>query len=179
MGWFSASLGSSGTNLVVTGASAAGFVEGESRSARDPFSASFLTAAATTTERVAIAFRVRGEFAGRVSLREVRPNSVSVGVETAARIVRVRMLLNPTLTGTVDWSYVDQTSSVMERATPTSLTPSGGRELVMSLAVSASVTVIDLSSLDLRLEPGDVMVIDLTTTSSTATCQVSMNWQEI
>lgn len=58
VGWFAASLGST-TNLTVTGASAAAFVDGEPTSARDPFSTSNLNFTAGTTEYVALALRVR------------------------------------------------------------------------------------------------------------------------
>ena len=42
----------------------------------------------------------------------------------------------------------------------------------------ATGTLLDLSALDLRIEPGDVLVVALTTASSTAVCNVGINWQE-
>lgn len=176
LGWFAASLGSS-TSLTVKGASAAGFVEGEPSSARDPYSSSLLSFTAGTTEYLALAFRVRGDFVGTVNQREVLPQAVVVGSETATRLVRVRLLLNPTLTGTTNWGYVDETLSCVERTVATNLAPTGGRE-VATMVVTSTAASIDLSKLDLRLEPGDVLAIAMSTSSSTAVCATTMNWQE-
>lgn len=175
LGWSAASLGST-TALTVKGASAAGFVQGESASARDPFSSSLLNFTATTTEQPALVFRSRGDFGGTINQREVLPQSVLVGTESTNRIVRVRVVLNPVLTGTVNWTYVDQSLSCMERATPVGTTVSGGREVAIFIVTTTSS--LNLAALDLRMEPGDVIAIDLTTTSATAVCQASMNWQE-
>lgn len=166
------------TALTVKGASAAGFVQGDTASARDPFSSSLLTFTATTSEQPALAFRSRGDFGGTINQREVLPQNAVVGTETANRIVRARVLLNPTLTGTVNWGYVDQTLSCMERATPSAgVTISGGREVGIFITTTSAAS-LNLSALDLRIEPGDVIVIALTTSTATAVCQVSMNWQE-
>lgn len=177
VGWFAASLGST-TNLVVTGASAAAFVDGEPTTARDPFSTSNLSFSASATEYVALALRVRGEFSGTVNQREIFIQTGVCATETAARVVRVRWILNPTLTGAVDWNYIDQSLSAVERATPTNITPSGGREVATDIVASGAASRIDLAKLDLRLEPGDVLVAALQTTSGTATAAISVNWQE-
>lgn len=176
LGWIAASLGSA-TNLEVRGASAAGFVEGTSKSARDPFS--WVTSfSAGTTEFVALVLRVRGEFTGRVNLREILPHTLSVGVETTSRVVRIKCIINPTLTGTVNWQYVDQSRSAVEYATPTNLTPSGGRFVISTISATGTPKEIELHELDLRLEPGDTLAVSLVTVSGSAVCDVSINWQE-
>lgn len=48
----------------------------------------------------------------------------------------------------------------------------------LAAALNSSSTPLDLSALDLRLEPGDVLVIALATVTSTSTAVVSANWQE-
>lgn len=89
-----------------------------------------------------------------------------------------RSLGHPTMTGAVDWSYVDQSLSAVERAAPSSVAPTGGREVATIVIASGSAAAINLASLDLRLEPGDVLAIALATATSSATCTVTMNWQE-
>ena len=176
VGWFAASLGST-TNITTSGVSAALFVDGNPpSSARDPYSTTRVNFSAGTTEYAALCIRSRGEFSSTVNLREVVPVSINGANETANRAVRVRVLVNPTLTGTVDWSYVDQSTSCVEVATPATITPSGGREVASGSLATA--TTIELDKLDLRLEPGDVLVVALTTASSTAACNVGVNWQE-
>ena len=56
------------------------------------------------------------------------------------------------------------------------LAPLTDAELRATHAVTQSVE--DFASLDLRLEPGDVLAIAIRTASSTATVGVSLNWHE-
>jgi len=175
LGWVAASLGST-TDLTVSGASAAAFLEGKESTTRDPFSTS-TTFSAGTTEYVALAVRVRGEFGSKLCHRIVLPFSAFLGVETSNRVVQARVILNPTLTGTVNWGYVDQTLSAVEYATPTTLAPSGGRTIATSVVVSGDS--IDLERLGQRLRPGDVLAVAVQTVTSSSTVAVSVNWQEI
>lgn len=177
MGWFAASLGST-TNLTVKGASAAGLTEGPVLPIRDSFGTSRSGFTADTTEYVAFVIRVAGVFGNTINLREVVPFSVLVGTETSNRIVRVRLVLNPTLTGTVDWSYVDSATSCVEVATPTALTPTGGTTVANSVSASGSPSLLSLSNVGLRLQPGYTLAVCLQTANSTAVTTSAMNWNE-
>ena len=176
MAWIAASLGST-TNLQVYGGSGYVGTQGRLVSARDPFAVTSVAYSASTTEYVAFAIRVRGEFAGQLCQREVRPHVLDVGVETSNRTAQVTVYLNPTITGTVNWSYVDQSASCVEYATPTTITPSGGRK-VGGVNVTTQ-NEISFDELDLRLEQGDVMVVAIRTVSSTASTSISFSWQEV
>jgi len=173
-GWIAASLGST-TNLTVRGASAAGFVQGQQETMRDPNGISTV-ASVTNTEGAFLLIRSRAEFASVVNQRQVLPYNLGLTVETANRIVRARVVLNPTITGTINWTYVSQTTSSVEYAVPTAVTVSGGSAVAFAAAVTN--TSLSLRDLDLRMEPGDVLAIALVTASSTATTGVSLNWQE-
>lgn len=177
LGWIAASLGST-TNVTVKGICAAGFVEGESFQTRDPFGTSLNNFTAGTGELVALAVRVGSTYNGLVNQREVKLANVVVGTETTARITRVRCILNPTMTGTVNWSYVDSTRTGVEVATPTAITPTFGSNIAFTVSPSGTAAILNLSDLDVRLEPGDVFAIALTTASSTAVCSLSLNWNE-
>jgi len=175
--WTAASLGSV-TALTVQGASGAVFIEGLSVASRDPYGAK-ATLTTGTTEYVALALRVRGELTSKISLREVFPITVTAGVETSNRVVNISIYINPTISGTVNWSYVDQARSVVEKATPTTITPTGGRFVAGSIAATGAASSIDLSKLDLRLEPGDVLVIAAATVTNSTSTAFTINWQEI
>ena len=178
VGWTAASLGST-TNLSINGGLASAMLEGAAESVRDPFSARIQTFGSTTTENVAIAFRVRGEFNGTTNQREVLPQIIFVGVdETSTRIVNVRVILNPVMTGVVNWSYVNESISCVERATPSGLIPSGGSDVASVIAATGAAALIKLGELNLRLEPGDVIALAVQTVSSTAVITCSMNWEE-
>lgn len=175
VGWVAASLGST-TNLTVQGASAAGFVQGRYVSLRDPVGVSGVFTGVSGTENAWILLRNRAEFGGVVNQRQLLPLISNLTVETAARIVRARYVLNPTLSATVNWQYVNQSTSSVEYATPTGITISGGTQ-VGAFAAATNQT-LPLDTLDLRLEPGDVLAVALQTVSSTATADVSLNWHE-
>lgn len=177
LGWVAASLGST-TALTVKGGSAAGFTEGEHRDVRDPLATAVSSFTAAATEYVALALRSCSVFANVVQLREVFPLLLVCGTETSNRVVTIRAYINPTMTGAVDWSYVDSANSVMERATPTTLTPTGGRFIGSTIVATGAPTTLRLDNMDLRMEPGDTLVITAQTASSTAVCSASINWQE-
>lgn len=176
LGWIAASLGSA-TNLTVKGASAAGFVQGIRRPLRDPTGVGVLYTV-TNSETVALLVRNRAEYGSTVNQRQLLPYGAAFTVETASRLVRVRVVLNPTLSTTVDWQYVSQTNSSTEYATPSGITLSGGTVIALSATSTGATTGISLSDLDLRMEPGDVIAFAVVTASSTAVTDISLNWQE-
>lgn len=175
IGWVAASLGST-TALTVSGASGAIFTEGEVVSVRDPKAAINGNFSASTTEYVSLAIRNRGEFASRLNFREMIPAGVAIGCETSNRLLSARVVLNPTMTGAVTWQYVDQTRSCAEYATPSSVAATGG--VLLAATVTGTAADIDLKSLDLRMEPGDVLVVAVAAVSNTAVAAVVVNWQE-
>ena len=87
VGWTVASLGST-TNLSINGGVASAMLEGIAESVRDPFSARIQTFGATTTETVAIAFRVRGDFNGTTNQREVLHQVIFVGVDETSTCLK-------------------------------------------------------------------------------------------
>lgn len=175
-GWYVANFGNT-TNKTLSGASSSGFVEGVIRPIRNPF-AYDRTVAVGTVEYVALAMRVRGEFSSIANMREFIPKVLSAGTETGSRITKIRCYINPTITGTVNWSYFDQTHSVIEIATPTTLAPSGGQLVATASAPSGAPAVLELQNLDVRLSPGDTFVISMETVSGSTNCSLSVNWEE-
>lgn len=175
VGWVAASLGST-TALTSSGASGAAFVSGPVVSSRGPFAAINGNFAAGTVEYCALAIRVRGEFKNLLCQREADVHDLVVGVETNSRIVNVRAVLNPTMTGTVNWSYADQANSAMEYATPTTVPVTGGQ--VIAATLTGGTIVVDLADVDVRLEPGDVLAFAAATVSSTSAVAIAVNWQE-
>ncbi len=146
---------------------------------RDPYSTT-TEVTASTTEYAALIIRSRGEFSSTNNQRLVLPMTLSVALETASRVVRVRCYINTTLTGTVNFGYIDQTLSCVEYcAAPTTTTVSGGRQVSAGVVATGSALVIRLSDLDLRMEAGDTLTITVQAASSTAVTDLALNWQEI
>lgn len=176
LGWIAASLGST-TNLVVKGASAAGFIEGPLKTLREPIGTAVNGFSTGTTEYVALAVRVGSVFGGIVNNREFTPSLVTVGTETSNRTVRVRLVLNPTMSGVVNWGWVNSSRSGLEVATPASspgIVATSGADVAYLICASGSPSVLDLSDSGLRLVPGDVLAICLQGTGA-ATTSVSIN----
>ena len=180
VGW-AAARGSTASAVVVRGASAAAFVGGlTSTPLRNPFAAGVTGFSAGVTPSVALALRVRGEFASRANQREVFLELLGASTETSNRAVRVDVWLNPTPSAAFTWGYVSQTLSGVESATPAAgtITISGGRLLTSVPVATGSGIQIRLDELDLRLDTGDVIVFALSTASSTASCVLSATWRE-
>lgn len=175
LGWIASSLGST-TNLTVKGASGCGSIQGQRLPLRDPVGISTTASGVSTTEYAYLLLRNRGEFAATINQRQVLPLSAGLTCETTARIVRARYVIDPTLSATVNWQYVNQGSSCVEYATPSGVTITGGTQVAALDAVTQQRE--DLRDLDIRIEPGEVLAIALTTASATATATISMNWHE-
>lgn len=175
IGWVAASLGST-SNLSVSGASGAIFTEGQLVSTRDSKAILNGNYSAVATEYVALVIRNRGEYSSKLNFREVVPALIDIGCETASRLLAARVVLNPVMTGIINWQYVDQTRSCVEYATPTTVAATNGS--LLAATVAAATSEIDLQKLDLRLEPGDTLAVCIAAVSNTATAAVTINWQE-
>lgn len=172
VGWFAYSLGST-TALEVIGGTAAAFLDGAPTVLRSPRSASG-TITASTTEYVVLAVRARGEFGDTFNQRIMNPQYVSGGAETASRLVRFRIYLDPVLAGTVNWTQVADTSS-MDAATPTTVTPTGGTLIATYLSTAQPP---DIGAMMIMLGAGRTMVITAQAVSQTTVVAVSIGWHE-
>jgi hypothetical protein len=161
----------------VKGASAAAFVEGAVAPSRDPL-ANNVRVTAGTTEYVALALRVRGEWGGAVCQVEAAPHSVAITSETSNRLVEVRGYLNPTMTGLNAWTR-QATASAVDISKPATTTVSGGTLLFSSTMPGGSVARLPLWERGLRLEPGDTLVITTRTITATSETSVEVAWHEI
>jgi len=177
IGWIAASLGST-TDLEVLGCDAAAFSEGASEPRRDPFSQS-VTVTGSATQYVALALRVRGEFGGVINQREMIPMELEAGVESSSRLMVVRIYLNPTMTGTVNWTRINATTSAVDYAKPTTVAPTSGTLLATFPAGGSNSSTKDMRKMGVRLEPGDVLAVSVQSVSSqTAAALVDIGWHE-
>lgn len=164
--------------MTVSGASASGSILGKVLSLRDPTVVE-ASATATTTETAIFSVRVRREFNGRMCSREWMPVHIQAATETANRLVQVRVYVNPTTVGTQEWSYLDQNNSALEVSTAAvTITASTGRRVASGAVPTGAPSIEPLHELDLRLEPGDVMVVTIDAASNTAVVTASISGLE-
>jgi len=180
IGWTAASLGSSGTNMTVTGASAAGFVQGVWAPKRHPNGQVSTEAVGSTLEPV-LSIRNRAVMGGTVNQREIYPRFVRVGVDsTGNKPAEVQLVLNGTLTGGTTrpiWTYQDQTDSCAEY----DVTGDGisGGEVVGAGAVAAGGTLVfDLETLGLRVERTETLTVAAKFSTGSGDITASMSWLE-
>jgi len=122
VGWASASLGSSGTDLVVKGASAMSATQGKSSISRH-FGASGLNGAISTEEHI-LSVEVRREFNGAACNAVVLPTVYASTDSTKGMIFRA--YLNADVSGVDTHQYINRNESVCIYDNTVNMTVSGG-----------------------------------------------------
>lgn len=176
LGWTAASLGASGTNLTVEGASAAGFITGEKRPAR-PLRALSATLSATTTLTELFSIRNRGHFGNIYNQGYIDFNTLTIDNE-AGKGVEVQLIRNATLGGTTNWKYVNEAYSIAEEDTD-GTTITGGTVIDSWIVGSSSADRVDLSRYSLELLPRDTLTMAVRVLSGAgATVNGTVSWRE-
>lgn len=124
VGWTAASLGSSGTNLTVKGASASVFMTGIDQLLRATRATDNSVTSVGTTLTNLITIRNRGHYGGRFNHSRILLEALSIDNEHN-KGVEVEILKNATVAGSPDFQYIDETNSVAEVDT-TGTTVTGG-----------------------------------------------------
>lgn len=177
IGWAAASLGSVGTNLTVKGASGAAYVQGVRRPRRNPRGASNSKQGVGTTYVPILSVRAGLTFKDRTSQKELFPLLASASVD-GARVSEYAVFLNPTLGGTPNWQYIDEDNSMAEwDIAATSVT--GGAEIATGALGKTDSDKVDLNSLGVLVEAGDVITVAVRTTQAgTTDAAAALTWQE-
>ena len=177
VGWTSASLGSSGTNLTVEGASAFGGIEGITPELRPSRSLVSEKTGISTTSTNILTLKNRIVYGERFNLGDIRLVSISIDNDHNKGII-VQVLKNPDVAGTPNFQYVDENLSLAEYDTSGTTVTNG--LLINSFAVEAQGSVIiDLLSLTQIGLPEDRIVFAARTLSGTATkTTATVNWYE-
>jgi hypothetical protein len=167
IGWTSASLGSSGTNLTVTGASGYVATAGKQRFVNQSFAHDATIASVGTTLTNLVTIQNRITYGDRFNLGKIRLLNVSVDNDhNKGAIVEVRK--NATLGGFPNYQFEDETNSIAtydESAT----TVTGGT-LVDAFTVAATGdTEVDLSRFFIEILPEEIVTIAAKTVSGTST----------
>lgn len=175
-GWASASLGSSGTNLTVTGSSLGLFIEGKSfLTAGSRGEDATNTAVGTSFENI-LTIRCRQEMNGRPNISYIIPKIITVASESTKNTI-VEVLVNATL-GETDYTYKDQSNSIATYDIGT-YTVSGGRKIANVTLSGGGGGSIDLTGLDDYIIPGDTLTIAAKVSGgSAAAVSASMVWKE-
>jgi hypothetical protein len=178
IGWTAASLGSSGTNLIVTGSSASLMIEGAAVNRDDTHALDNEKLLVTATLTNIITIKNRLTFGKRYNLGKLLPLRLSFDNDHNKGAV-IEIVKNATIGGTINYQFHDQWNSIV--AYDTAGTTVTGGDLVDAFALSAaSADNIDLLQLELYLLPGETLTIAAKTVSGTSTgMTATLTWKEI
>lgn len=176
IGWTAASLGASGTNLTVEGASAFAGIQGKRIVKKTAYSASASVGSVGTSLTPILTVKNRVVYGDRFNLSKIEPLQLSVDNDhTKGTIIEV--YVNATLT-TENYQFEDEFNSVATYDSAAS-TISGG-SLVQSFIVgNGNSATVDIEKLGIVLLPEDTLTLAAKTVSGTgATVTSAITWKE-
>jgi len=177
IGWTSASLGSSGTNLTVKGASGSIFLEGDEVIKNNTFAdvATVTSIGGTLTNLITIKNRI--VYGDHYNLGKAFPLLVSIDNEHNKGLI-VEVFKNTDVAGIVKYQYEDEFNSIIVSDKDGTTVTNG--TLIDAFVVAAnSSEVVDLTQLKTEILPDDTFCISAKTVSGTATnTTVGVTWKE-
>ena len=177
IGWTSASLGSTGTNLIVTGGSAEAAIEGKEIIKNNTFAADNTVASVDTTLTNLVTIKNRIVYGDRFNQGKIFPLDVSVDNDHTKGAV-VEIYTNATLGGTTNYQYEDEFNSIA-LVDKSGTTVTGGNLVDAFTVPKGGDAEVDLKKLSLTLNPEDTITIAARTISGTSTnITGAFVWQE-
>lgn len=177
IGWTAASLGSSGTNLTVKGASGSIFLEGDEVIKNNTFAdvATVTSIGGTLTNLITIKNRI--VYGDNYNLGKAFPLLVSIDNEHNKGLI-VEVFRNADVAGVVNYQYEDEFNSIIVSDKDGTTVTNG--TLIDAFVVAAnSSEVVDLTQLKTEILPDDTFCISAKTVSGTATnTTVGITWKE-
>lgn len=177
IGWVARNVGNT-TNLTVSGASAAGFIEGDYAVNVPPRADDHDQLSVGTTLTNIITFRNRLNFGGKRNRAELLPLILSVSTQ-ANKSAFFQIIANPTFGGDMDFNYVDKAGSLMESAKG-SVAITGGQLVGGATVVAGSSVPLEFNTRDwhkFASLPGTIFSIAARVSSgSAADMQATATW---
>ena len=177
IGWLARNLGNT-TDLIVSGASAAGFIEGKNVPDSLPRAVDSVTTAIGTTQTNVITIRNRFHFGDKINRADIILLLLSMGTE-ANKGVFFRLIANAEFVSGLNFDYVDETNSIAETSVDqVALVPDSGR-FIASFLVTQQGRVISSENFRTRIFPDDQLTLSAAVTSGSASVMTaSAVWQE-
>jgi hypothetical protein len=167
VGWTSASLGSSGTNLTVEGASAMGAIEGITPQIPQSKALSNSKASISTTLTNVLTLKNRLSYGGRFNLGDIKLLSLSIDNDHNKGVI-VELYKNATLAGVPNYQFFNENNSIASYDIA-GTTVTGG-VIINSFTVPLNGDInISLSELNETILPDETLTVAVKTVSGTAT----------
>jgi hypothetical protein len=178
LGWTAASLGSSGTNLTVTGASMFGAIQGV-EVIQEASKAVFSQTAGISTSFVnLLTIQNRIVYGNRFNLGIVHPVGVSVDNDHNKGII-VELIKNANVAGTPNFQYFDENNSIVASDSVGTTVTNGTVLDAFTVGAAESSGEINIEHLKDFLSPEDTLTVAARTVSGTATNTTgTITWRE-
>jgi hypothetical protein len=177
IGWTAASLGSTGTNLTVEGASASLMIEGDEVLTNDVHAAEATKGSIGTTSVPVLELRNRTVFGKVFNLGKIKALRLSVDNDHTKGAI-IELWKTPTLTGTTNYQFINENTSIAvidEAATGYS----GGKFIDGFTIGAGNSKSIDLADVLPDILPDETLTVTAKTSSGTgATITTILTWQE-
>lgn len=170
------------TNVQPKTVSMAEFTEGKSLRLDPRFAATGSFASLTSTSYVGLlAVKVNRTFNNLTCNGEI--DALRIAASSNSNGISVAVFKNVQINGVVNFSYVDQTNSIVSTsylgATGTSLTLNGTAPLVSFSVGNGGAAVLELNPEDMVVSSGEILVIAVKTfAGNNPTGEVAINWFE-
>lgn len=155
IGWVARNIGAP-TSVTVQGASAMAANEGVVVSDESSRGYSLLDQTATATETSILGIRNRFHFGGIINRSVIKPELLSIATDIT-RGVLIRVWLNPTFSGPVTWSYIDEENSVAEVMSD-QVQITGGTLITTFSATRESPFLLRGGDFKTQVEPDDYII---------------------
>lgn len=177
IGWLARNLGNT-SDLVVSGASAAGFIEGKNIIDSIPRAVESVTTGIGMTQTNIITIRNRFHFGDKINRADIIPLLVSMGTESIKGAF-FRLVANAEFAGDINFSYNDEVNSIAETSTDqVELVPDTGR-FIASFLVTQQGLLLSSSDFKTRIFPDDQLTLSSAVTANPAAVMTaSAVWQE-
>jgi len=181
IGWIIRNVGST-IGGAIQGTFAAGFIEGNIFYDTTPQGVSSNQAVtAGSGQRSVIIIRNRISFNGRVNRSEILPLTIS-GTSQTSKFARFKILINPTFSAPVTFTYRDKANSIVETATD-DVEVTGGLVVGSGTVEAGSGIRIEFNKTKNRataIYPGSIICIvaDIPSGGGSADCQADITLQE-
>jgi hypothetical protein len=177
VGWTAASLGSSGTNLTVEGASAYIGVDGKEVIRNQSLADENIVLSVPNTFTNLITLRNRIVYGNRFNLGKLQPIGITIDNDHNKGLI-VDVLINPTVGGVTNFQYEDEVNS-LALADKQGTTVTGGiLKDAFTVPAGGDITV-NLKDLAIDVLPEDELVVSARTVSGIATSvTVAIVWLE-
>jgi hypothetical protein len=177
VGWTSASLGSTGTNLTVEGASAELAIQGDEVLRNDTHAVESVKGSVGATLVNALTLKNRIVFGDRFNLGKIKPLRLSIDNDHTKGLV-VEIYKNATIAGTTNFQLIDEFNSIAAYdSAGTNVT--GGKFLDGFTVPSNGSASISLKDITPDFDPEEILTVAVKAASGTgATATVILTWQE-